>query len=80
MRKTVKKYRDVQAKYRAVQATGRRTVAARQLKRLQPAQKLEERNPSLIASGNFPNTVLLFELRCACPALRVTENIEIIEK
>ena len=61
MRKTVKKYRNVQAKYRAVQATGRqpagnrqatgrRTVAARQLKRLQPAQKLEERNLTLIAS------------------------------
>ena len=29
---------------------------------------------------DFPNTVLLFELGCAHPALRVTENIEIIEK
>ena len=28
----------------------------------------------------FPNTVLLFELGCAHPALRVTGNIEIIEK
>ena len=27
-----------------------------------------------------PNTVLLFELGCAHPALRVTGNIEIIEK
>ena len=35
----------------SVQATGRRYGAARQLKRLYPAQKLEGRNPTLIASG-----------------------------
>ena len=29
---------------------------------------------------DFPNTVFLFELGCAHPALRVTENIEIIAK
>ena len=34
--------------------------AARQLKRLQPAQKLEERNPTLIASGNL--AFLFFKL------------------
>ena len=56
-----KKYRNVQAKYRAVQPTGRRTVAARQLKRLQPAQKLEGRNPSLIASGNIFQKIIKIE-------------------
>ena len=29
---------------------------------------------------DFPNTVLLFELGCAHPALRVTGNIEIAKK
>ena len=49
MRKTVKK---IPQRAGGLQATGRRTVAARQLKRLQSAQKLEGRNPTLIASGN----------------------------
>ena len=30
-----------------------------------------------LQNEDFPNTVLLFELGCAHPALRVTDNIEI---
>ena len=30
-----------------------------------------------LQNEDFPDTVLLFEMRCAHPALRVTENIKI---
>ena len=33
-----------------------------------------------LQNEDFPDTVLLFELGCAHPALRVTENIELITK
>ena len=52
--------------------------------RMELNQKLEFRPKSYknVASPpdqDFPDTVLLFELRCAHPALRVTKNIKIIE-